>query len=48
MPKQKKKDISYKDISHVNTFICQNHDDIKLLCGDILKLDCNSEIKMFS
>lgn len=34
----KKKDLSYRDIDHVNNFICENHDDIYLLCKDILKL----------
>ena len=34
----KKKDLSYRDIDHVNNFICENHDDIYLLCKEILKL----------
>lgn len=42
---EKQKDETYKDIDHVNTFICQNHDDIKFLCLDILKLDCGHEIR---
>jgi hypothetical protein len=33
----KSKDLTYKDIDHVNVHICTNHDDITLLCGDILK-----------